>query len=217
MVKEFKKSFLLLGLLGVFGIFPKVAFAAVLSLSSQGLSGQSETFIPHNTQGAEYLAMAIGFSPVERTLNELNQEFKIRGVPLIKGRGEAHITVLTPPEYLEIAPYISMDQVNKIAHSVDIQRTAPEVSCLGVGRKDEKSTYFLVVKKASVGALFEIRRKVQSLLPADKRKLIDPEHFYPHVTVGFTERDLHESDGVVKDEKSCDSSFSLSGVNQVTK
>jgi hypothetical protein len=31
----------------------------------------------------------------------------------------------------------------------------------------------------------------------------DADKFYSHITVGFTDRDLHEADGVIKNMDSC--------------
>jgi hypothetical protein len=74
---------------------------------------------------------------------------------------------------------------------------------LGRGQKNEDFTYFLVVKRNENAVIWKLRQAIQSQLPKEKQDLFDPNHFYPHVTVGFTQGDLHEKDGVIKDRRAC--------------
>lgn len=72
------------------------------------------------------------------------------------------------------------------------------------GRKGKKEikTYFLVVGSP---ALLAIRKKISKLFveKGGQAKDFVADNFFPHVTIGFTQRDLFESDGVVKDATSC--------------
>jgi hypothetical protein len=78
--------------------------------------------------------------------------------------------------------------------------------CVGKGsakiKDQEHSTYFVVVDSEN---LFKIRKAVQDLYVSHGGKATDfnPDLFYPHVTLGYTERDLHYEDGVMKDATAC--------------
>ena len=58
-------------------------------------------------------------------------------------------------------------------------------------------TYFVVVQSED---LISIRKKIQDSFVGkggDKNDF-NPLNYFPHITLGFTKRDLHESDGVIK-------------------
>lgn len=84
----------------------------------------------------------------------------------------------------------------------NIQGSNFDVTCLGSGKKDKDHTYFIVVESQD---LVEIRKDVQKLFVhrGGDPLAFNPTKFYPHITLGFTTRDLHESDGVIKDKRSC--------------
>lgn len=163
------------------------------------------TFIEHTGEGAmrNYLAQNVHYPPVERLREDL--EAKI-GAPL-KNRGEAHITVVTPVEYDNVlSPRLPIAKINEIARASSIQSLPFEPVCLGRGQvaiegRDEQ-TYYIVV---TAPKLVDLRRQIAKAFvdaggdPAAFRA----EDFNPHITVGFTRRDLHAEDGVVKDAKSC--------------
>ena len=103
-----------------------------------------------------------------------------------------------------------MDEIDAIARSSGIQEARFDLLCVGRGvavldNKTEE-TYFVVVKSA---ALVSIREKVVALF---KSRGGDPARirpFYPHITIGYTKRDLFEADGVIKDLKSCWANISV--------
>lgn len=152
-------------------------------------------FISHR----DYLAMNLPFEPVREVLLQLERS----GLRL-NNRGEAHITVITPPEFAKLASELAMVDIERIAAL--IQKARFRVICLGRGTKGQDQTFFLVVESDD---LKQIRRKIAAEFktrggaPTD----FDPDRFYPHVTVGFKKRDLHEADGVIKDHRSCVSSL----------
>ncbi|OGT48298.1 MAG: hypothetical protein A3E82_05775 [Gammaproteobacteria bacterium RIFCSPHIGHO2_12_FULL_38_11] len=60
--------------------------------------------------------------------------------------------------------------------------------------------------------MLNIRRQIyqEYLANGGTRQAWDPDHYYPHITVGYSLRDLHESDGVIKDvAHSLDNRFEL--------
>lgn len=163
------------------------------------------TFIEHvgDKPMQSYLTQNIHFPPVDRLRGDLEGKL---GVSL-KNRGEAHITVVTPVEYDKVlAPRLSMRKINEIARQAGIQSIPFEPLCIGAGQlkidgRDEQA-YFIVVNAPK---LVELRRTVQQAFVAaggDGTTFV-PENFFPHITLGFTKRDLHAEDGVIKDSRSC--------------
>ena len=167
-------------------------------------------FLSHQGPGPfdSYLAMNVEFREAHQYLPAIEKDF---GVTL-KHRGEAHITVITPPEYWEgLRKHLTMGEIEAIAQKLNIQTSDYVPRCVGVGAISEKGktlkTFYVVVESKS---LLEIREAVRKAYEIKAQKAGDlapskfmPKAFYPHLTIGFTERDLHESDGIIKDEKSC--------------
>jgi 2'-5' RNA ligase len=181
------------------------AYSAELSLNKS--VNDKVDFIAHTKPGTygSYLAMNIHFDPVKKLFHQLDK--KLNGkLNKKQARTEAHITVITPVEYRPILEkHIHIKEINEIARKNHIQDSKFEILCLGQGQSKDKnkSTYYLVVKSKN---LMKIRKEISNLyikrggVPSQ----FDPMLFYPHITVGYTHRDLHlESDGVKKDEKSC--------------
>lgn len=169
-------------------------------------------FVPHGGPGpfGSYLAMELPFAPVDR----LRQALEERLGKALKHRGEAHVTVITPPEYDRwLRPHLTIAEVDEIALAGGIQRARFTVRCLGRasaelerdGSTEDIETaraYFLVIASDD---LLAIRRAVHRALLARGGDAggFDPERWQPHITVGFTHRDLHERDGARKGPESC--------------
>ncbi|MFS4459977.1 hypothetical protein [Bdellovibrio sp. HCB2-146] len=122
-------------------------------------------------------------------------------------RDEAHITVITPPEYDKVLKKrIGIQELNSLAEKRNLQQTAFKISCVGKGNGQvdgaTHSTYYLVVDSEG---LLAYRKEVQKLYISRGGRALDfnPDLFFPHVTLGFTKRDLHLEDGVTKDANSC--------------
>jgi 2'-5' RNA ligase len=127
-----------------------------------------------------------------------------RGGPL-KTRGETHITVVTPPEWETLSKKVEPAEIDGLAQKLGMQNISYEPVCVGLGQKDQKDqklqTYFVVVKSPG---LLEIRQKLEDLYrERGGTGSFEAMHFHPHITLGFSERDLFEQDGVIKDESSC--------------
>lgn len=185
--------------------------AAPLSYSEQIYVPQPQAFLSYSGPGAfdSYLSLDLPYAPVQALLPQLE---RVSGQSL-QSRGEAHITVITPVEYWQsLRPYLSLDEIAALAQSFALPERRFELRCLGSGRKfengSEQESFFLVV---SAPALLEFRKAVQQRLIAKggQAEAFDPAHYMPHITVGFKARDLHESDGVIKDMGSCDPRFRL--------
>lgn len=187
-------------------LLPVLAFLFSLSSFAFSLSrtvhdNAGIPFIKHEGNGAfdSYLSMEVNYAPVKELFKAVVQAERKQ----LKNRGEAHITVVTPVEFFEVLKNkITIKEINEIALKNEIQKSSFKVVCLGKGSLKYDDTYFIVVKSSD---LFEIRRKIQKLYESRGGKVgaFEAQHFFPHITLGFTSRDLHEADGVVKNEKAC--------------
>ena len=171
------------------------------SISPSIYNNQSEAFIAHNGDGkfGSYLAMNINYLPIKRLHSQLQKKFKIK----LKTRGESHITTVTPPEYYQVLrKKISINDINSIAIDLNIQQAKFTIICLGRGKRGNFQTFYLVVKSLD---LLKIRKKIKELFIArgGDPQTFTPNNFHPHITIAFTKRDLHEADGIIKNELSC--------------
>lgn len=181
-------------------------FAAPVKLPLSKTIHHHESFISHIGSPVGYwLGENVNFTPVDQLREKAQKQLK---TPTLLTRGDAHITVITPPEYQNVlSPYLSAEQIDQIAMTAHIQKREFKVVCLGHGVAKESSgdllqNYFIVVKSPG---LLKIRQKIFKAYvhnggPASR---FDPWHFTPHITVGFTKRDLFESDGVFKQLNAC--------------
>ena len=173
-----------------------------LQLDPALLDGTTKPFVPHVGDGPfdSYLAMNLPFEPAEKLARRIEEQFEVS----LKNRGEAHITVVTPPEYQRLQPYLSMEQINRLA--AHIQTATLTARCVGRATATldgvEESTYFLVV---DAPGLLTLRREIHDAFVAvgGAYSDFDPDAYQPHITLGFTRRDLHERDGAIKDWRSC--------------
>jgi hypothetical protein len=150
-----------------------------------------------------YLAMNLTYSGYQPILAQLEGILK---APL-KNRGEAHITVVSPVEFDKVlGKRLKMKDIHQIAEKMNLQKSPYHPLCVGRGAATingkEESTYFVVIESEG---LFKVRKEIETLYIKKGGKIgeFNPELFFPHVTLGYTERDLHYEDGVKKDAASC--------------
>lgn len=183
-----------------------LAASQKIYISEQVYKNSKLPFQSHHGAGAfdSYLVMDVNYPSVADVYKQLLAA--IKGVPLTN-RGEAHITVITPVEFSEILKSkLSMQEIDNIAKKNKIQDANFEVVCVGKGSLEVNSkiedTYFIIVRSAD---LLKIREEIQKLFikKGGQKDDFRPQYFYPHITLGFTLRDLHVDDGVIKDESSC--------------
>lgn len=187
-------------------ISSSAAFAGSLTLKSSLLDGTSVKFLKFEGKGPfdSYLTMNLPFPPAAGLFKQVLVQEKTQ----LTNRGEAHITVITPVEFWNILKPqgVSMKEINKIAEDMKIQSSRFQPLCLGYGKAtvdgNSERTFYIVVASDD---LINIRREIQKLFisKGGSESAFVPTNYYPHVTIGFTKRDLHESDGVIKDAKSC--------------
>lgn len=150
----------------------------------------------------DYLALSVPFEPVRALHARLE---KLAGLKL-HTREESHVTVITPPELEILKTKLKMEEIEAIALREQIQDADLKLLCIGEGRlqtdEGEKKTYFIVVKSRR---LMRIRKSIELLFRArgGGRSEFIAANYYPHITIGFTDTDLHFEQGVVKDIRSC--------------
>lgn len=173
-----------------------------LEISASIFNSASLQFKSHQGRGYydNYLSMELPYTPVKGLFDKLEDLESIS----LKTRGEAHITVLSPVEFHDLKNYVSIEEMEKIAKSHNVQSSQFDIQCLGQGQSPDHSdsTYFVVVSSLD---LVNIRRDIAKLYAdrSGEAGAFVAEDFYPHITVGFTSRDLHIQDGVCKDQRTC--------------
>lgn len=131
--------------------------------------------------------------------------------------GEAHVTVVTPPEMEKLLvnkeKYMSLKRINEIALENKIQSSDLNIKGLGSGRAiingKQEFTFFMIVESEN---LLKIRKAIyqEFVKNGGGSKAWDYQIFYPHITIGYTKDDLHIDDGVIKDmQNSFDHRFDL--------
>ena len=169
-----------------------------LKVSASAFDGSQQNFVPQKN----YVSMPLPFAPFAQLFEQLSGSVPEKLI----SRGEAHVTVLTPPEFDQLKARMSIDEINAIALALGIQNVEVKPFCLGRGdaiiEGKREQTYYVVV---AAEGLRKIRRAVAAefVKRGGSAAAFDSEHFHPHVTVGFTKRDLFDQDGVLKNQKSC--------------
>lgn len=196
----------------------KAQVRAPIFLSPNILLNYQMPFASHTGPGAFDNALSMNI-PYESVANVRHQLSRLLGFDLKTFRGwspqgEAHVTVITPPEYANVlSRYLSIHRIEEMARQQYIQNSDLQILGLGSGRTSIngqiQSTYFLMIYSKNLLTIRQLIYK-EYVKNGGPKNAWDPFHFYPHITVGFTLRDLHEQDGVIKDiTHSLDKRFSL--------
>lgn len=161
------------------------------------------------------LAMNVQYLPVKAIRNALSQylNYQLNYFTGWNKDGEAHVTVITPPEYdLILSKFVSIDRIERIALENKMQSSDMEIRGIGRGTAiingKEEETYFIIIHSEN---LLNIRQQIyqEYVNNGGSKQAWDPNHYYPHITIGYSLRDLHESDNVIKDINSLDQRFEL--------
>ncbi|KAJ1981803.1 hypothetical protein H4R35_000569 [Dimargaris xerosporica] len=129
----------------------------------------------------------------------------------LQDRGEAHVTLITPPEFSQIlAPAgVTHADLVRIAQQHRVQRIAFRPICIGRQQIPDplepgvnQVVYNLIVASPE---WLQLRWAVWDHFVAlgGEPSHWDPQYYYPHITIGFTHRDLFDQDGVHKGSNSC--------------
>lgn len=143
-----------------------------------------------------YVTLDLEYPEYQQTLKKLDTFLGSK----LRNRNEAHITVITPPEFnLITAAKIPPETIHQEWEKWP-QKTFKKL-CLGEGivteNKNIFKTYYLVVE---TNDLLNFRQYLKNKYVLANFKA---DSYYPHITIGFTEKDLHFEQGVIKDQKSC--------------
>ena len=176
-----------------------------LSVSAKIKNGSAAEFLPHSGPGKwdNYATMNLPVAPAESLVANIETKYKLK----LHTRGEVHITVITPVEFWTLGKYLTMADINKEIEKV-VQGSQFDILCLGRGQSEVdgkvEQVFFLVVRSND---LLNLREKIAALYleKGGKPGEFKPLEYFPHITLGFTKpkRDLHLSDGVIKDFRSC--------------
>ena len=166
--------------------------------------GSNEPFQSHRGGAfSSYVSLTLPPEPARAFLPEVEAFAKEK----LKNRGEAHVTAITPPEFHDaLGNLLTIPELDAIAGREHLQQARIKPICLGVAQADPEGhlerAYFVVVQSPD---LLRYRRAVAAAFRArgGDAKAFDPEHFFPHITVGYTRMDLHEEQGAIKDERAC--------------
>ena len=174
---------------------PKAALkAAKFRLGGADVQPAKATFVSH----PDYLAANVPLQPIAalRTAVESTLAGKL------KNRGEAHVTTLTPAEFGILKRKLSGSEIDAMALRAGVQTAKLSVKCVGMGEKGKDRTFYVVVDSTDLVA---VRKALATAYVAKggRPSDFDAANFFPHVTLGFTKRDLFESDGVTKSVASC--------------
>ncbi|HYX39540.1 MAG TPA: hypothetical protein VE954_41100 [Oligoflexus sp.] len=154
------------------------------------------------TAKSSYVDMKVPYAPIAA----LKKDIETREGVVLQSRGEAHITVIIPPEMSVLRTRLSLEQINGLIEKMSIQATRLHIQCLGRGQLKQngqrQATYYLLVQAPG---LVQVRDKLRQMFVAagGDRQAFVAERYSAHITVGFTDRDLHATDGVIKDSKTC--------------
>jgi 2'-5' RNA ligase len=176
-------------------------------------------FLTHNGDGpmSTALAMNIHYEPV-KDLRKPIEECIGRPLNFLTSwnkDGEAHVTTITPVEFDKyLKGNITPEEMEVIARNLKIEESDIEIKGIGSGcvkiEGKEEETFFVIIDSNN---LRNIRKTCYELYcERVKAKNQEPEwnykEFFPHITIGYTKRDLHIQDGVIKDvEHSLDERF----------
>ena len=165
------------------------------TLPSSALRGRPNTSLSKGSYLAIDLPVA-GYAAIEASVVTTSHV-------ALKTRGEAHVTVITPPEFSALSQKLSMADLDGLAKSMNVGGADLQAQCVGVGAKGlADQTVYVVVTSQRIAAY---RAQVATTFRArgGSPSAFDAASYHPHATIGFTKRDLHESDGVIKDVASC--------------
>ncbi|KAJ2795172.1 hypothetical protein H4R21_005220 [Coemansia helicoidea] len=188
--------------------------APTFALAADALDSSSVPFTSHSedTPFGSYLQQTLDYAQFDGLFRALNTS----DGPL-HSRGEAHITVVSPPEFDRVLKPagVTIGEIEGIAARVGIQDARLTPVCLGRfagalpkpatdGDKGRFLLYSLVVAD-NHGDLARIRKEIFKLYrgKGGEGALFQPEGFWPHVTIGFDRRDLFIEDGIYKGANLC--------------
>ena len=178
--------------------------ATLLTLDSSVTNGNSMSFETHREPYT--LALNLPYEPILKLRNEIAEllDLNLKFFTGWHAEGEAHVTIISPPEINILSKHLAMEEIDQIAREHEIQNSDLVLLGLGSGKakvNDEiHETFFVIVDSSNIR---KIRLAIYKAYVEAKGNPseFDPTWYFPHITVGFTHNDVHEHQGLLKDIK----------------
>ncbi|KAF9272799.1 hypothetical protein BGZ68_002082 [Mortierella alpina] len=163
---------------------------------------------------SSWVGLTLDYSYIKPVFNLIKATESIANGTL-RTRGEAHITVITPPEFDRILrpAGVTIQHLDDLAttglQKDRLQKAKFGFECLGrvqvVSKPGNVFQQAVQIILKDYGDLVDYRWDVFSLFvkKGGNPALFDPENFSPHITLGFRHRDIFEVDGVFKRKNAC--------------
>lgn len=167
----------------------------------QDMTATDQSRKPQKEKLTNYISLEIkNYSPYQQILKNLDKILGNNEKNELKNRGEAHITVITPPEFAILTTQIKAEVIH-LEWNKWTEKSFKEL-CLGEGQiVDQNSkllkTYFIVVDSPDLKKFRNYLKQKYSIVN------FNADLFYPHITIGFTDHDLHYEQGVIKNASAC--------------
>ncbi len=150
--------------------------------------------VPFSSQYSEAGALIrnVHYLSVNALIPQLNAAYNLD----LEDRGEAHVTVITPPEFqTSLSRVFTIDEI-LARYNPAIQDVPFEIVCVGSRKSTNKQNlvFYLVVKAPELTAI----RNVLALEGDLRAKLLGipfvfrPEAFWAHITIGYITGDVFE-------------------------
>ncbi|KAF9959328.1 hypothetical protein BGZ70_008883 [Mortierella alpina] len=173
-------------------------------------------FRPHNGTKpfTNWVGLTLDYSYIQPVFNLIMSTESIANGTL-RTRGEAHITVITPPEFDRVLrpAGVTINELDDLATAGPqrnrLQKAKFGMECLGrvqvVTKPKNVFQQALQIILKEYEDLVEYRWDVFNLFvqKGGNPALFDPENFSPHITLGYRHRDIFEGDGVFKRKNAC--------------
>ena len=177
-------------------------FTAALSFSCSSVNPSAAktpaSVDSQNKPLKNYVSLDLAYPYYKMLLDKLELKVKTVHKPL-KNRGEAHITLITPPEFKILSTKLSAEKIHQISNDFLSLEPKFQNACIGHFEKANEHVYYVVAESTD---LIKLRLQLSEQSGLTKAEF-DPELFFPHITLGFTERDIHYEEGAVKNKASC--------------
>ncbi|KAJ2998618.1 hypothetical protein HDV02_004248 [Globomyces sp. JEL0801] len=141
--------------------------------------------------------------------NSVYEQVDVISGKKLSNRGEAHVTVITPPEFQILQTGgITNTILNTLAIKHNIQNSKIVPLCIGKDKtgpksKNPREVYNIVLQRSIEMLKFRIELFELYSNNGGLPELFDPLLFLPHITLSFLKGDIFIQDGIFKSRYSC--------------
>ncbi|KAI1290463.1 hypothetical protein EDD11_009341 [Mortierella claussenii] len=194
-------------------VLAKKKHSDAIVINKKVLDASKIPFVNHtgNALFTNWVGLTVDYQYVKPIFDLVNSTASIANGTLLS-RGEAHITVILPPEYDTILhpAGVTIDELNALAlHKNRLQRARFQIECLGrvqvVSKPDNVYQQAVQIILKNYQDIVDYRQDVWELFvkKGGNPALFDASNFLPHITLGFRHRDVFVEDGVFKGKNAC--------------